>query len=147
MRLTLQRVSRAQVSVEGTTTGAIGQGLLVFVGFGAGDDASLIEPAIQKILELRIFCDEKGKLNLSLLDTKGAILAVSQFTLYANCKRGRRPDFTKAAAPELARELFELFVTKLRQRGIETQTGIFAADMQVELVNEGPVTINLEFEP
>jgi len=107
----------------------------------------VLDPAIKKMLELRIFCDAAGKLNLSLQDIGGSVLAISQFTLYANCGRGRRPDFTQAAAPELARSLFDLFVDKIRQSDIPIQTGIFAADMQVELLNDGPVTINLEFSP
>jgi len=147
MRLTLQRVKHAQVSVDGQPVGAIQAGLLAFVGFGREDDASVLDPAIKKMLELRIFCDAAGKLNLSLQDIGGSVLAISQFTLYANCGRGRRPDFTQAAAPELARSLFDLFVDKIRQSDIPIQTGIFAADMQVELLNDGPVTINLEFSP
>jgi len=107
----------------------------------------VLDVAIRKILELRIFYDPAGKLNLSLLDIGGSVLAISQFTLYANCSRGRRPDFTQAASPELARELYEDFVARLRRTGINTQTGIFAADMQVELLNDGPVTINLEIAP
>ena len=131
MRLTLQRVTHASVSVDGRVTGSIQGGLLAFVGFGREDDASVLEPAIRKMLELRIFCDEAGKLNLSLLDIGGAVLAISQFTLYADCSRGRRPDFTQAAAPHKARELFDAFVVILRDKGIPTQTGIFAADMKV----------------
>jgi len=147
MRITLQRVKHAQVSVDGSVIGSIRQGLLLFVGFGRRDDASVLDVAIRKILELRIFYDPAGKLNLSLLDIGGSVLAISQFTLYANCSRGRRPDFTQAASPELARELYEDFVARLRRTGINTQTGIFAADMQVELLNDGPVTINLEIAP
>lgn len=147
MRVTLQRVTHASVSVDGSVTGAIEAGLLVFVGFGREDDESVLDTAIRKILELRIFYDPSGKLNLSVLDIGGSILAISQFTLYANCTRGRRPDFTQAAAPEKARNLFESFVSRLQQTGVNTQTGIFAADMKVELLNDGPVTINLEFVP
>lgn len=147
MRITLQRVKYARVNVEGSVVGSIPQGLLVFVGFGRDDDSSVLDVAIRKILELRIFYDQDGKLNLSLLDIGGSILAISQFTLYANCSRGRRPDFTQAAPPSLARELYESFVAKLRETGVPVQTGIFAADMQVELLNDGPVTINLEIDP
>lgn len=147
MRLTLQRVRHASVSVDGVITGSIGNGLLAFVGFGREDDGSVIEPAIRKMLELRIFCDEAGKLNRSLLDNGGSVLAISQFTLYANCSRGRRPDFTQAAPPKLAGWLYETFVNRLREIGIVTQTGVFAADMQVELLNDGPVTINLQIDP
>jgi D-tyrosyl-tRNA(Tyr) deacylase len=126
-------------------TGQIGTGLLIFVGFSEDDDSAKLPIAIRKCLELRIFPDDNGKLNRSLLDIKGSILAISQFTLYANCSRGRRPDFTHAAPPDLARRLYDEFVALLQQSGVETQTGIFAADMQVSLVNEGPITINLEW--
>lgn len=145
MRVTLQRVKYARVRVRDELVGAIEEGLMVLVGFGDMDEVDVLDTAIRKILELRIFSDAAGKMNLSLLDTKGAILAISQFTLYANCSRGRRPDFTHAAHPQKARELFDLFVAKIRQQGIPIQTGIFAEDMQVELLNDGPVTINLEF--
>ncbi|MCB5229578.1 MAG: D-tyrosyl-tRNA(Tyr) deacylase [Candidatus Cloacimonetes bacterium] len=145
MRVTLQRVKYARVRVRDELVGTIEEGLMVLVGFGDMDEVDVLDTAIRKILELRIFIDAAGKMNLSLLDTKGAILAISQFTLYANCSRGRRPDFTHAAPPQKARELFDLFVAKIRQQGIPIQTGIFAEDMQVELLNDGPVTINLEF--
>ncbi|NLK49911.1 MAG: D-tyrosyl-tRNA(Tyr) deacylase [Candidatus Cloacimonetes bacterium] len=145
MRVTLQRVKYARVRVRDELVGTIEEGLMVLVGFGDMDEVDVLDTAIRKILELRIFSDDAGKMNLSLLDTKGAILAISQFTLYANCSRGRRPDFTHAAHPQKARELFDLFVAKIRQQGIPIQTGIFAEDMQVELLNDGPVTINLEF--
>lgn len=145
MRITLQRVSSASVTVMGERVGAIKQGLVALVGFGHEDDETIINTAVSKITGLRIFNDTAEKMNLSLLDTKGAILAISQFTLYANCKRGKRPDFTQAAPPDKANHLFELFVTRLRDLGIDTQTGIFAADMKVSLINDGPVTINLEF--
>ncbi|MDY0152047.1 MAG: D-aminoacyl-tRNA deacylase [Candidatus Cloacimonas sp.] len=145
MRITLQRVSRAVCTVDSQVTGQIARGLLLFVGFTDGDKPELLPIAIKKCLELRIFPDANGKLNLSLLDVQGSILAISQFTLYANCSRGRRPDFTQAAAPDLARQLYNEFVALLKQSGVETQTGIFAADMQVSLVNEGPITINLEW--
>ena len=145
MRVIMQRVLRASVSVEGKTVGAIKDGLLLFVGFGREGEEDVLDTAVDKILNLRIFSDENGKLNLSLLDQKYSILAISQFTLYANCTRGRRPDFTHAAHPDKAAHLFELFKAKLREKGVHTESGIFAADMQVELVNDGPVTISLEF--
>lgn len=145
MRVVLQRVLRASVSVEGKTVGAIQDGLLLFVGFGREDEEEVLDTAVDKILNLRIFSDENGKLNRSLLDENYSILAISQFTLYANCTRGRRPDFTKAAQPDKAAHLFELFKTRLREKGVHTESGIFAADMRVELVNDGPVTISLEF--
>lgn len=145
MRVILQRVLRASVSVEGKTVGAIKDGLLLFVGFGREDEEDVLDTAADKILNLRIFSDENGKLNLSLLDQKYSVLAISQFTLYANCTRGRRPDFTHAAHPDKASHLFELFKTKLKEKGVHTESGVFAADMLVDLVNDGPVTISLEF--
>lgn len=145
MRITLQRVSSAVCRVDNCITGEIAAGLLLFIGFTAGDTPSLLPLAVKKCLELRIFPDADGKLNLSLLDIKGSILAISEFTLYANCSRGRRPDFTHAAEPVLAKELYDAFVQLLKESGVNTQTGIFAADMQVSLVNEGPITINLEW--
>lgn len=145
MRITLQRVSSAVCKVDSAVTGQIGTGLLIFVGFSENDDSAKLPIAIRKCLELRIFPDDNGKLNRSLLDIKGSILAISQFTLYANCSRGRRPDFTHTAPPDLARRLYDEFVALLQQSGVPTQTGIFAADMQVSLVNEGPITINLEW--
>ncbi|MGI6198485.1 MAG: D-aminoacyl-tRNA deacylase [Candidatus Cloacimonadaceae bacterium] len=145
MRVILQRVLKASVSVEGKVVGAIRDGLLLFVGFGREDEEEVLDTAVDKILNLRIFSDENGKLNRSLLDENYSILAISQFTLYANCTRGRRPDFTKAAQPDKASHLFELFKTKLKEKGVHTESGIFAADMLVELINDGPVTISLEF--
>ena len=145
MRLTLQRVSSAICRVQQQITGQIEQGLLIFVGFTAGDESDKLPLAVRKSLELRIFPDEKGKLNKSLIDIGGSVLLISQFTLYANCSRGRRPDFTKAAEPELAKRLYLELVHLFRESKVNTQTGIFAADMQVTLVNEGPITINLEW--
>ena len=145
MRVVLQRVLRASVSVEGKTVGAIQDGLLLFVGFGREDEEEVLDTAVDKILNLRIFSDENGKLNLSLLDKKYSVLAISQFTLYANCSRGRRPDFTHAAHPDKAARLLELFKAKLKERGMQTESGVFTADMLEDLVNDGPITINLEF--
>ncbi|MEF3693806.1 MAG: D-aminoacyl-tRNA deacylase [Candidatus Cloacimonadota bacterium] len=145
MRLVLQRVLHAKVEVEGKAVGQIGPGLLILVGFTAGDNAELIPKAISKLTQLRIFADDNGKLNLSLLDIGGSLLVISQFTLYANCSRGRRPDFTQAAEPQLAMELYNEFVKQCRETGLQVETGIFAADMQVSLLNDGPITINLEF--
>lgn len=145
MRITLQRVSSAKCLVEKQITGEIETGLLLFVGFCATDTVDKLEHAATKCTELRIFADENGKLNRSLLDVKGSILLISQFTLYANCSRGRRPDFTQAAAPEQAKMLYETFILCLQNRGINIQCGIFAADMQITAVNEGPITINLEW--
>lgn len=145
MRAILQRVSRAEVRVDGELSGKIGTGLVVLVGFGHDDTPELIPTAIKKIRELRIFSDPDGKMNLSLDNIGGSMLAISQFTLYANCARGRRPDFTHAAPPKLAKHLYECFLQGLRDAGIPTQSGIFAADMKLELLNDGPVTIVLEF--
>ncbi|MDD4310193.1 MAG: D-aminoacyl-tRNA deacylase [Candidatus Cloacimonetes bacterium] len=145
MRFTIQRVSKATCRVDDKITGQIGNGLLIFVGFTNGDNPGMLPDAVRKCKELRIFPDENGKLNKSLVEIEGSILLISQFTLYANCSRGRRPDFTKAALPELAKSLYGELIKAFNDSGINTQTGIFAADMQVSLVNEGPITINLEW--
>lgn len=145
MRVLIQRVLSARVEVEGKVCGEIGPGMLLFVGFGRDDTESLLPSAVKKIREMRMFSDANGKLNLSVEDTKGSLLAVSQFTLYANCSRGRRPDFTPAAQPDLAERLYDRFVEMLRETGIPVQTGIFAADMKVSLVNDGPVSFILDF--
>ncbi|HNU53715.1 MAG TPA: D-aminoacyl-tRNA deacylase [Candidatus Syntrophosphaera sp.] len=145
MRVLIQRVLSARVEVEGKVCGEIGPGMLLFVGFGRDDTESLLPSAVKKIREMRLFSDANGKLNLSVEDTKGSLLAVSQFTLYANCSRGRRPDFTPAAPPDLAERLYDRFVEMLRETGIPVQTGIFAADMKVSLVNDGPVSFILDF--
>lgn len=145
MRVLVQRVSSARVEVGGKVVGEIGRGLLLFLGFGHEDTPEMLPAIAKKILEMRIFSDDAGKLNLSVTDIGGSILAVSQFTLYANCTRGRRPDFTPAAPPQLAERLYDLFLNLLRDSKMEVQAGIFAADMQVSLVNDGPVTFFLEF--
>ena len=144
MRAVVQRVSQAQVTVEGDVTGRIGPGLLVLLGVSKTDSPVDADYLVTKILGLRIFEDKEGKMNLSLVDTHGAVLAVSQFTLHGDVRRGRRPSFDKAAAPELARELYEYFVGKIRQAGFICETGRFQEMMQVELVNDGPVTILLD---
>ena len=144
MRITLQRVSKAICYVNNEIVGKIENGLLIFVGFAASDTFEILHYAVRKCLELRIFNDENGKMNKSVKDIQGSVLIISQFTLYANCKRGRRPDFTQSAPPEKAKELYEEFIQLLKKENITVQTGIFAAKMQIELVNEGPVTINLE---
>jgi D-aminoacyl-tRNA deacylase len=145
MRLLVQRVTSAQVDVDGREVGRIGKGLLLFVGFGKHDEQGTLPSVVAKILSMRIFSDEAGKLNLSIEDIHGSVLIVSQFTLYANCTRGRRPDFTPAAPPEIAENLYNEFLTLFKQTNIPVQSGIFAADMQVLLVNDGPVTFFLEF--
>lgn len=145
MRVLIQRVGSASVEVENRLVGSIGPGLLLFVGFGHSDSPDLLPQAVRKISEMRVFSDDNGKLNLSLRDIGGQALIVSQFTLYANCSRGRRPDFTPAADPVIAEQLYDSFVALFRETGIKVQTGIFAADMRVNLINDGPVTFFLEF--
>jgi len=146
MRAVIQRVSRARVSVGGATTGAIDAGLLVLLGVGREDTAESVAYLVEKICGLRIFPDQEGKMNLSLPDTAGAMLVVSQFTLYGDVRKGRRPAFDRAAPPDQAKLLYELFVETARQRGIRVETGIFQAMMEVELVNQGPVTILCDSE-
>ncbi len=144
MRAVLQRVREASVTVEGTVTGKIGPGLLVLFGVGKGDTEADVDFMVDKIPSLRIFEDEAGKMNRSLADTSKALLAVSQFTLFADTSRGRRPSFVDAMPPEEAKRLYALFCTRCRALGLTVEEGIFAADMQVALVNDGPVTIMLD---
>ena len=144
MRAVLQRVSRAKVTVEGETTGEIGKGLLVLLGVGTQDGESEARQLVDKIVNLRIFEDENGKMNLSLADVRGDLLVVSQFTLYADTRRGRRPSYIGAAAPEDANRLYEYFVGEARKLVAKVGTGRFQAMMDVELVNDGPVTIILD---
>lgn len=144
MRAVIQRVNRAQVSVADEVVGRIGQGLLVLVGIARNDTQADADYLVQKILGLRIFDDESGKMNLPLAEAGGSILAVSQFTLYGDVRKGRRPSFDQAASPQMANELYEYFVRKIRESGIVCETGQFQAMMQVELVNDGPVTILLD---
>ncbi len=145
MRALVQRVKKASVSVDGEVIGEIGNGLLVFIGVTHGDTEGDAAYLAEKIAHLRIFRDENDKMNLSLLDIGGGALAVSQFTLYGDCRKGRRPGFSDAAEPELAERLYEKFVDLLRLQGVKrVETGCFAADMLVELENDGPVTLMLE---
>jgi D-tyrosyl-tRNA(Tyr) deacylase len=141
MRAVLQRVSRARVTVGEETTGAIGPGLLVLLGVAPGDTPEQARWLADKVVGLRIFNDADGKMNRSLLDVSGSALVVSQFTLYGDCRKGRRPSFIGAAGPELAVPLYEAFVDAVRAQGVTTATGRFGAMMQVELVNNGPVTV------
>ena len=143
MQALLQRVSEASVTVESAVVGKIGQGLLVLICAEHGDTDAVSSKLLEKILKLRIFSDEAGKMNHSIQDINGALLIVSQFTLVADVSKGTRPSFGQAAAPEQARRLYDRFVELARQSGVPVQTGIFAADMQVALVNDGPVTIPL----
>jgi len=144
MRIVIQRVSSASVSVDGAVIGKIGPGLCLLCGFTHGDSDQIVEQMAAKCLNLRIFEDQEGKMNLSLADIKGSVLAVSQFTLYADCKKGRRPSFTDSAEPAKAEELYEKFVEILKSSGAEVQTGSFGAKMMVEILNDGPVTIVLD---
>ena len=150
MRVVLQRVGRASVSVDGEVVASIGRGLLLLVGIAEADGEAEARRLAQKSLELRIFSDEEGRFNHSLLDIGGDALVVSQFTLLADTRRGRRPSFAESAAPEIAEPLVKTFATTMREAGVPTQMGRFGAKMTVELINDGPVTIVLdstEFEP
>ncbi len=144
MRIVLQRVAEASVTVAGRLTGQIGRGALLLVGVGQDDSEPDADYLAEKIANLRIFPDPAGKMNLSLLDVGGQALVVSQFTLYGDCGKGRRPSFDAAAAPELANKLYEYLVAKIRLLGIQVETGVFQASMMVKLVNDGPVTFVLE---
>jgi len=144
MRAVVQRVSRARVTVDSKISGEIGLGLLVLVGVGAADARTDVEYLVEKTFGLRIFEDPNGKMNLSVAEVGGAMLVVSQFTLYGDVRHGRRPSFDTAAPPEIARQLYDYFVEKVRSTGLRCQTGRFQETMQVELVNEGPVTILLD---
>ena len=146
MRALLQRVSRASVTVDEQVVGQIGQGLLVFLGVGQGDSEVQVKTLADKIVHLRIFGDDEGKMNRSLLDTGGEVLVVSQFTLYADARRGRRPSFTGAAPPSIAEPLVKRFKETIASYGLTIADGIFGAYMQVELLNDGPVTIWLDSE-
>ena len=144
MRAVVQRASRAKVTVNGEITGEIGRGLLVLLGVGAADTRGDADYLAEKTIGLRIFEDSGGKMNLSVAEAGGAVLVVSQFTLYGDVRRGKRPSFDAAAPPQPARELYEYFVEKIRAAGLRCETGCFQEMMQVELVNEGPVTILLD---
>jgi D-tyrosyl-tRNA(Tyr) deacylase len=144
MRVLVQRVTRASVTVDGRVTGSIDGGLLLLVGFTHADDESKLEWMADKVCGLRIFSDDDGKMNLSVLDKTGGLLVVSQFTLYGDSARGKRPSFIDAARPEQAIPLYEKFIALLQGRVVRVETGEFGADMKVELVNDGPVTLWLE---
>ena len=144
MRAVVQRVKSASVTVEGEPVSEIGAGVLIFLGVARDDTATELEYIANKVANLRIFEDEDGKMNRSLLETGGAALVVSQFTLYGDCRKGRRPSFINAARPEVANALYEQFISALEQQNIPTQGGTFQAMMDVQLINDGPVTILLD---
>jgi D-tyrosyl-tRNA(Tyr) deacylase len=144
VKVVLQRASRAAVRVDGQTVGAIGRGFVVLAGFAATDSDATLQWMAEKVVGLRVFGDAEGKMNLALADVGGALLVISQFTLYGNTEKGRRPSFIDAAPPGVAEPLYEKFVTLLRGLGVKVETGRFGAMMDVELVNEGPVTLVIE---
>ncbi len=144
MRFIIQNVLEASVRVDGNVIGSIDEGLLVFVGVGQGDDKAIADKMIRKLLAMRIFKDENGKTNLSVKDIGGGVLLVSQFTLYADCRRGNRPSFTDAGDPATANELYEYIISEVKKEIERTECGIFGADMKVSLVNNGPFTIFLD---
>ena len=144
MKAVIQRVSRASVTVDGAVTGAIDRGLLVLLGVGKADTEQSADYLLDKISGLRIFPDEAGKMNLSLLDIGGGLLIVSQFTLYGDCRKGRRPSFDAAAPPDHARRLYDYFTSRAKLLPIPVQNGVFQAHMDVELVNDGPVTLLID---
>lgn len=147
MRVVLQRVSRASVSIEGEAVGAVAGGFCLFVAFGHGDTAAEAEWMAEKVAGLRVLADSEGRMNLSLTEAGGSVLVISQFTLYGDATRGRRPSFVDAARPEVAIPLYEGFIDALRRRGLTVATGEFGASMQVEIHNDGPVTLILERAP
>ena len=144
MRAVVQRVSEASVSVDGNVTGAVGVGLCVLVGFGQGDTDSDAEWMADKVVDLRIFEDEQGKMNRSVVEVGGGVLAISQFTLFGDARKGTRPGFVDAARPEVAQPLYARFCDRVRARGLQVGEGVFRATMQVRIVNEGPVTLLLD---
>lgn len=144
MRIVLQRVSRASVTIAGRVAGAIGGGFCLLVGFTHGDGPAQVDWMADKVAGLRLFGDAEGKMNLGLAEVSGAVLVISQFTLYGDAAKGRRPSFIDAARPETAVPLYERFVAALRERGLTVATGEFGADMQVEIHNDGPVTLILD---
>lgn len=146
MKLVIQRVKRASVEVEQQIIGKIEQGFLVLLGVGPQDTKEIADFLVQKLVKLRVFEDDKGKMNLSVKDIEGELLIVSQFTLYADCSGGNRPSFTNAAKPDKANELYQYFIQKCKEEKIKVEQGEFGADMKVELLNDGPVTILLEKE-
>ena len=143
MKIVIQRVKESSVTIDGKLKGSIQKGYMTLVGFCESDTKAIVDKMIDKMIGLRIFEDDQGKMNLSLADVQGAILSISQFTLYANCK-GRRPGFTEAAKPDIAISLYDYYNQKIQDLGIHVETGVFGADMKVSLLNDGPVTILLD---
>lgn len=146
MRFLIQRVTQASVTIEGSITGKIDKGYMVLIGVADSDTEEIADKMIRKMLGLRIFEDENGKTNISLADVNGGLLLVSQFTLYADCKKGNRPSFIKAGKPDMARKMYEYIVSQCREQVEKVETGSFGADMKVELLNDGPFTILLDSE-
>ena len=146
MKAVVTNVQCASVRVDGTTVGKIGNGFLILLGVTHGDTEAEVNKLADKICGLRVFKDDEGKINRSLADTQGEVLVVSQFTLYASCRHGRRPDFLAAAKPEIANELYERFVARVRESGFHTETGVFGAYMEVESINDGPFTLVIDTE-
>lgn len=144
MKVVIQRVKKSSVSINGQIKGQIKEGLLLLIGVGKGDTIQTVETLVQKIVKLRIFADDQGKTNLSVTDIGGEILVVSQFTLYADCKKGNRPNFLQAALPDEANDLYNYFIEVLEKCEIPVESGEFGADMEVSLINDGPFTIILE---
>ncbi|MFA5577414.1 MAG: D-aminoacyl-tRNA deacylase [Tissierellaceae bacterium] len=144
MRAVVQRVSQASVGVDGKIVGDIGKGILALLGVGKEDNIKDLEYMVDKLLGLRIFEDDKGKMNLSLMDIGGDILVISQFTLFGDVKKGKRPSFTDSGDPEMAERIYNQFIDKCIEKGVKTEKGIFGADMKVSLINDGPVTILID---
>ena len=146
MRFVIQRVTEASVTIDGKVKGSIGKGFMVLIGVGESDTKEVADKMVKKLIGMRIFADENDKTNLSLADVGGSLLLISQFTLYADCKKGNRPSFVKAGGPEMATELYEYIIEECRKQVADVQTGEFGADMAVSLVNDGPFTIILNSE-
>ena len=146
MKFVIQRVTAASCTVEGTVTGAINDGFCVFIGVAENDTRQIADKMIQKLIGMRIFSDENDKINLSLHDINGSLLLISQFTLYANCRKGNRPSFTDAGKPDMANEMYEYIIAECKKKISNVQTGIFGADMKLEIHNDGPFTIILDSE-
>lgn len=146
MRFLIQNVQNASVKVDGEVIGSIQKGFVVFIGINQTDSVEIADKMVHKLLNLRVFKDDQGKTNVSLSDVSGSLLLVSQFTLYADCRHGNRPSFTKAGAPDVAEQLYEYIIQKCKESGLTVETGSFGADMKVELINDGPFTIMLDSE-